>query len=135
MKSNLVKLKNKIRKKRQRVLDYYRNNFPVWKYRFSQESLNWTNLKNKYQGKRCFILGNGPSLKQQDLTLLKDEITFVSNWFVLHDKYEEINPDYYCICAHEIFGTPTDTYVRWHENVNFDSKLYKSFPFLFSERY
>jgi hypothetical protein len=36
-------------------------------------------LKNLYQGKRCFIMGNGPSLLKCDLSLLKDEITIVSN--------------------------------------------------------
>lgn len=37
----------------------------------------------KYQdihsGKRCFIIGNGPSLKQTDLSLLKNEYTFGMN--------------------------------------------------------
>ena len=32
-----------------------------------------------HRGKRCFIIGNGPSLKQLDLTLLKDEFTFGMN--------------------------------------------------------
>lgn len=36
-------------------------------------------LKNKYAGQRCFIMGNGPSLKLCDLALLKDEITIGSN--------------------------------------------------------
>jgi len=38
-------------------------------------------LKNIHQGKRCFIIGNGPSLKAEDLTKLykKDEITFAFN--------------------------------------------------------
>ena len=36
-------------------------------------------IKDKYKGKRCFILGNGPSLIPEDLDLLKDEITFASN--------------------------------------------------------
>lgn len=36
-------------------------------------------LKNKYVGQRCFIMGNGPSLKLCDLTLLKNEITIGSN--------------------------------------------------------
>lgn len=35
--------------------------------------------KNKYKDLRCFIIGNGPSLKTDDLLRLKDEITFVSN--------------------------------------------------------
>jgi hypothetical protein len=36
-------------------------------------------LKNKYTGRRCFIIGNGPSLKPEDLEKLKGEITFASN--------------------------------------------------------
>jgi len=36
-------------------------------------------LKNKYQGKRCFIIGNGPSLKNTDVSKLKDEFTFGMN--------------------------------------------------------
>lgn len=31
---------------------------------------------NLYQGKRCFIIGNGPSLREEDLEKLKGEITF-----------------------------------------------------------
>ncbi len=49
------------------------------------------------QQRRCFIIGNGPSIKRQDLTLLRNEITFVTNWFVLHTEYEKISPNYYCI--------------------------------------
>ncbi len=54
-------------------------------------------LKDKYIGKRCFIIGNGPSLKTQDLTLLRNEYTFVTNNFILHEQIEKINPDFYCI--------------------------------------
>ncbi|WML25162.1 6-hydroxymethylpterin diphosphokinase MptE-like protein [Neobacillus sp. OS1-33] len=36
-------------------------------------------LKNKYHGKRCFIIGNGPSLKPDDLERLRGETTFASN--------------------------------------------------------
>lgn len=35
--------------------------------------------KNQHQGKRCFIVGNGPSLNQMDLTKLKGEYTFGMN--------------------------------------------------------
>lgn len=35
--------------------------------------------KNRYLGKRCFIIGNGPSLNPDDLNLIKDEISFGSN--------------------------------------------------------
>ena len=37
--------------------------------------------KNKYSGKRCFLIGNGPSLKAEDLTKLYEngEVTFAFN--------------------------------------------------------
>ena len=38
-------------------------------------------LKDKYKGKRCFIVCNGPSLKASDLDVLhkNNELTFASN--------------------------------------------------------
>ena len=40
-------------------------------------------LKDQHRGKRCFILGNGPSLRHLDLGKLKNEITFGMNRFYL----------------------------------------------------
>ena len=36
-------------------------------------------LKDNYIGKRCFIIGNGPSLRIEDLNCLKGEYTFAAN--------------------------------------------------------
>jgi hypothetical protein len=36
-------------------------------------------LNGKFTGRRCFVMGNGPSLLKCDLTLLKDEVTIGSN--------------------------------------------------------
>jgi len=55
-------------------------------------------LKDKYRGERCFILGNGPSLKKHDLRLLIDEYAFVTNWFVLNDGFQELKKCFYCVC-------------------------------------
>jgi hypothetical protein len=45
-----------------------------------RESIKRLNqLKDIHTGKRAFIIGNGPSLKQTDLTKLKNEITFGMN--------------------------------------------------------
>lgn len=42
---------------------------------------------NTHQGERCFIIGNGPSLKKMDLTLLKDEVTFgLNRIYLLFDQ-------------------------------------------------
>jgi hypothetical protein len=35
--------------------------------------------KNKYRGHRCIVIGNGPSLRQMDLEILRDEYTFGLN--------------------------------------------------------
>lgn len=44
-------------------------------------------LKGIHEGKRCFIIGNGPSLRAEDLETLKDEYTFVANRiFKMFDK-------------------------------------------------
>ncbi len=36
-------------------------------------------FQNRFAGQRCFIIGNGPSLRQTDLSLLKNELTFGLN--------------------------------------------------------
>jgi len=46
---------------------------------------------------RCFIVGNGPSINNQELANLKNEYCFVSNRFVLHKNFDKINPDFYCL--------------------------------------
>ena len=54
-------------------------------------------IKGKYAGKRIFILGNGPSLNQMPLYLLKDEFTMCFNRFPL--MYERVNwkPNFYAV--------------------------------------
>ncbi len=56
-----------------------------------------TALHNRHQGKRCFILGNGPSLKIEDLDRLKGEITFAANKIFLAFDQTDWRPDYYFV--------------------------------------
>jgi len=54
-------------------------------------------LKNRHLGERCFVLGNGPSVRAVDLSRLKGEtIISVSNGY-LHRDYSEIRPKYHCV--------------------------------------
>jgi hypothetical protein len=55
-------------------------------------------LKNRHKGKRCFIIGNGPSLTTDDLDKLKDEITFASNKIYLAFESTDWRPTYYSVC-------------------------------------
>jgi len=62
---------------------------------------------NKHKGERCFVIGNGPSIKQQDLDPLRDETTFVVNGFWKHPWVRESQPTYYFICDPIFFdGSP-----------------------------
>ena len=54
-------------------------------------------FRNRHAGQRGFILGNGPSLKQLDLSLLADEITFgVNGIFYLFEEMG-FKPTYYVV--------------------------------------
>lgn len=50
-------------------------------YRVSARRL--ARYQDRHAGQRCFIIGNGPSLRRMDLSLLRDEITFGMNRFYL----------------------------------------------------
>lgn len=51
-------------------------------------------LRDKHKGGRCFIVGNGPSLNQLDLSKLKDEVTIVCN--LIFRQGLPFQPMYYC---------------------------------------
>jgi hypothetical protein len=53
-------------------------------------------FRDRHKGQRCFVIGNGPSLKKQDLAPLANEITLVTNSFYLHPIVgEQWQPSYY----------------------------------------
>ncbi len=77
---------------------------------------------NRHNGERCFIIGNGPSLNNTDLSLLKDEITFGLNRIYL--LFEELGfaTSYYVAvnrlvieqCAQEIGSLRGLKFISWH---------------------
>jgi len=54
-------------------------------------------LRNILQGKRCFILCNGPSVKHQNIRPLKDEVVISVSSGYMHPDYAEIAPAYHCV--------------------------------------
>jgi hypothetical protein len=54
-------------------------------------------LKDKHRGERCFILGNGPSLNNCDLTKLRGETTFGVNSIFLKTQEMGFVPTYYVV--------------------------------------
>ena len=63
-------------------------------------------LYNIYAGRRCFIIGTGPSLRIEDLEKLKreNEITFASNKIFKLFNDTKWRPDLYCISDTEVFS-------------------------------
>lgn len=55
-------------------------------------------LRNIHAGRRAFVIGNGPSLKVEDLERLKGEITFASNKVYLAFDQTAWRPTYYSVC-------------------------------------
>ena len=64
------------------------------------ESTEWgknlRTLKGVHAGERCFIIGNGPSLKASDLDRLCDEYTFAFNRIYKIFNQTAWRPTYYC---------------------------------------
>jgi len=79
---------------------FFRNYFNFLKYK--NLLLKNIQLNNKHKGKRCFILGSGPSIKNEDLIPLKNEIVFALNNFYVHPDFSIImsgNKDKYYLTA------------------------------------
>lgn len=49
------------------------------------------------KGKRCFVLGNGPSLSAEDLSKISGEDVFACNFFYKHPQAKACRPKYYFI--------------------------------------
>lgn len=66
--------------------------FPFGFYKNNRKKLK--SLKDKYKGKRCFIICNGPSLNKIDFSLLKNEITIGMNRIYLMKNQNGFEPTY-----------------------------------------
>ena len=67
---------------------HYQKSSAFWRDdRWVQSVQRLRMYKNRHKGERCFIIGNGPSLKKTDLSLLKDEVTFgLNRIYLLFDE-------------------------------------------------
>jgi hypothetical protein len=89
-------------------------------------------LKNRHRGARCFILGNGPSLRRMDLGPLRSELTFgLNRIYLLFPKlgftttyHVAINPHVIEQCAAEIAALPIPKFIAWEGRsaLPFDSR-------------
>ena len=81
-------------------------------------------LKDSHRGERCFIMGNGPSLQQTDLSRLRGEYTLGMNRIYLGFPEMGFETSYYvCIndlvieqCAQEILALKMPKFISWHSH-------------------
>lgn len=52
-------------------------------------------FKNKHKGKRCFIFGNGPSLKNVDFSLFENEYTITVNQLPKNSNFGQLKTTYH----------------------------------------
>ncbi len=91
-------------------------------------------LKDIHKGKRAFIIGNGPSLKQTDLSRLEDEFTFGLNRIYL--MFPELGfPTTYLVsvndlvieqCAAEIAALSIPKFLSWRSHRFFANQFTNS---------
>ncbi len=78
-------------------------------------------IKGTYSNKRCFIIGNGPSLKKTDLSKLADEVTFgLNRIYLLKDEmgfdttfYVAVNTLLIKQFGHEISSIKSLKFINW----------------------
>jgi hypothetical protein len=78
-------------------------------------------FRNRHPGERCFILGNGPSLRETDLRPLRREVTFGMNRIYLNFSRMGFATTYYTAvntlvieqCADEIRRLDIPRFVTW----------------------
>lgn len=73
-------------------------------------------FRNLHRGERCFVFGNGPSLRGCDLGPLAAETTFVTNHFYFHPQIEALRPTYYCVSDLYFFDRGLNP--DWAANLN-----------------
>jgi hypothetical protein len=88
-------------------------------------------LKDVHKGQRAFIIGNGPSLKQTDLTKLKNEFTFGMNRIYLLFPELGFSSTYFCSINDlvieqfndDILALPMPKFLAWRSHRHFNPQL------------
>ena len=88
-------------------------------------------LKDIHKGKRAFIIGNGPSLKQTDLAKLKNEFTFGMNRIYLLFPELGFHTTYFCATNDlvieqfhkDILELPMPKFLAWRSHRHFPPNL------------
>jgi hypothetical protein len=109
---------------------------PAYLHPWRRESIrSLAALKDVHRGERCFIIGNGPSLRETDLTKLRGEFTFGLNRIYL--LFPELGfPTTYLVstndlvieqCRDEMLALPIPKFLTWRSHKFFAALPSSSF--------
>ncbi|WP_143315066.1 6-hydroxymethylpterin diphosphokinase MptE-like protein [Clostridium sp. HBUAS56017] len=73
--------------------------------------------KGLYKGKRCFILGNGPSLNKQDLSKLENEYVFTVNFMNKSEIFHKVKSNWHVAIDPCIFNSDGNL-ISYEEKIN-----------------
>lgn len=79
---------------------YYRISYYLIRFfeRSNSEAFHWEEIKGKYKGKRVFLLGNGPSLNETPLYMLKNEYVICFNrFYIMRERLNWVPKFYMCV--------------------------------------
>lgn len=90
---NIEKMEMQLR----RLSNIYKNKFLYSRLSSEVKNILDSNIKfkNKYKGKRCFILGNGPSVNKVDFSKLENELVITVNDMVRHKDFCDLKSNFH----------------------------------------
>lgn len=112
---------------------------------FSKKSKNnrksLQSFKDKHKGERCYLVANGPSLKNMDLSFLKNKISFgLNRIYIAYEDFGFVNDYLVCInrlvlsqFKEEINKLKMPKFLNWDSRKEYDNEkndtyfIYKSF--------
>lgn len=82
-------------------------------------------LHNSFLGKRCFIIGNGPSLNKHDLSLMENEYTFAVNSFYYKTQETGFTPTFFVVEDSSVMKENLEEIKNYYAPFKFFPTLYK----------
>lgn len=74
-------------------------------------------LKGKYKGQKLFILGSGPSINKEDLSLLKGQNVMTQNNFHMHEQISEFSPKFHVVVPKYQSTEYDQDWVEWLQDM------------------
>ncbi|WP_062518264.1 hypothetical protein [Demequina gelatinilytica] len=105
------------RKRYRGATERFRTSFALWNQSYvsaitalrtsqfrSEEGAALDALRGSAAGRPAVLIGNGPSLRDTDMSAFVGYEKIAFNWFVNHEDFDTIRPDHLVLPSHMLFG-------------------------------